>query len=194
MAAAPPAPVPAAAAAGPAAAPSSAVENAGPGSSGFGSGYVYEDDEPEREIPDVDEKFVPAAEEFLDAGWGVGYEDGLWEISGSFTNPVPIAARVADRLGQADDATVLVRAQGKGKWVFVAWRAPHLVLLIQDQQIWRTYTFTPPGSPGAGFASGDLASLPSVKSPRPKGPPPALTALLEDGGIDYPELIGRLFG
>lgn len=192
--AAPPAAVPAAAVAASAAAPSSAAGVAGSGSSGFGSGYTYEDDEPEREIPDVDEKFVPAAEEFLDAGWGVGYEDGLWEISGSFTNPVPIAARVADRLGQADDATVLVRAQGKGKWVFVAWRAPHLVLLIQDQQIWRTYTFTPPGSPGAGFASGDLASLPSVKSPRPKGPPAALTTLLEDGGIDYPELIGRLFG
>lgn len=198
VAAAPPPVVHAPAVAAPAAAPSSAAEgpagSGASGASGFGSGYAYEDDEPEREIPDVDEKFVPAAEEFLDAGWGVRHEDGLWEISGSFTNPVPIAARVADRLGQADDATVLVRAQGKGKWVFVAWRAPHLVLLIQDQQIWRTYTFTPPGSPGAGFASGDLASLPSVKSPRPKGPPAALTALLEDGGIDYPELIGRLFG
>jgi hypothetical protein len=136
---------------------------------------------------------MPAVEEFADAGWDVGFDDGLWEISGSFTNPVPIAARVADRLGQADDGTVLVRAQGKGKWVFVAWRAPHLVLLIQDQQIWRTYTFTPPASPGTGFASGDLASMPSVKSPRPKGPPPALTGLL-DGGLDYPALIGRLFG
>ena len=46
-----------------------------------------------------DDPHAEVVEELSAAGWEASYEDGLWEITGSLGNPVPVASRAADRLG-----------------------------------------------------------------------------------------------
>ncbi|MEV6579161.1 hypothetical protein AB0M92_13525 [Streptomyces sp. NPDC051582] len=144
-----------------------------------------------------DDPHAEAIEEFVAAGWSATNEDGIWEITGSFGNPVPVAARAAERLGRRHGANgVLVRAHGRDRWAFVAWADPHLVLLSLPARVWRTYAIRPPATPESRFRGGDLSAVPGlVGTPTPlrTGPPEALRKLLDGVGLPYPELIGRLF-
>lgn len=135
-------------------------------------------------------------EEFSAAGWSASCEDGLWEIAGSFGNPIPVAAKVADRLGRHRPGGVLVQARGRNRWAFVAWAAPHLVLLNPPARVWRTYEIRPPATPESRFGGGDLSAVPGrtgVPVPLRAGPPEALRTVLADVGLPYPELVRRLF-
>ncbi|MGW3284187.1 hypothetical protein ACWDR3_06005 [Streptomyces sp. NPDC001002] len=130
------------------------------------------------------------------AGWEASYEDGLWEITGSFGNPVPVVARAADRLGRHHPNGVLVRARSRNRWAFVAWAAPHLVLLNPPARVWRTYQIRPPATPESRFSGGDLAAVPGrIGKPTQlrEGAPEALRSILSEVGVPYPELIRRLF-
>ncbi|MFH9728064.1 hypothetical protein ACH4M4_34625 [Streptomyces sp. NPDC017254] len=143
-----------------------------------------------------DDPLAEVVEELSAAGWEASYEDGLWEITGSFGNPVPVAARVADRLGRHHPDGVLVRARSRNRWAFVAWAAPHLVLLNPPARVWRTYQVRPPATPESRFSGGDLSAVPGrvgAPAPLPAGAPEALRKILSDGGLLYPELIRRLF-
>lgn len=71
-----------------------------------------------------DNPHAEVIEEFTAAGWSTMNEDGLWEITGSFGNPVPVAARAAERFGRHHPNGVLVQASSENRWVFVAWAAP----------------------------------------------------------------------
>ncbi|MGW2572808.1 hypothetical protein [Streptomyces sp. NPDC001537] len=135
-------------------------------------------------------------EEFSRAGWSVTYEDGIWEITGSFGNPVPVAARAADRLGRQHPNGVLVRARSRNRWAFVAWAAPHLVLLNPPARVWRAYQVRLPATPESRFSGGDLSSVPGLMgtpAPLRVGPPEALNEVLSKVSLPYPELIRRLF-
>lgn len=79
---------------------------------------LAQEEDPEAEV----------VEEFSAAGWKASHEDRLWEITGSFGNPLPVVSRAADRLGRYHPSGVLVRARSRNRWAFVAWAAPHLVL------------------------------------------------------------------
>lgn len=128
-------------------------------------------------------------------GWSAVYDDGLWEIKGSFGNPVPVAARVADRLGRHTTDAVLVRARSRDRWTFVAWAKPRLVLLNSPARVWRSYEIRPPATPESRFGGGDLSAVPGrVGAPAPlrTGPPDALRTILTEVGIPYPELVHRL--
>ncbi|TPQ23992.1 hypothetical protein [Streptomyces sporangiiformans] len=143
-----------------------------------------------------DDPTAEVVEELSAAGWEASYEDGLWEITGSFGNPVPVVSRAADRLGRLHPNGVLVRARSRNRWAFVAWAAPHLVLLNPPARVWRTYLVRPPATPESRFGGGDLSAVPGrVGAPAPlqAGPPEALRRILAEGGLSYPELIGRLF-
>ncbi|MFP8959954.1 hypothetical protein ACLIYP_05165 [Streptomyces nanhaiensis] len=143
-----------------------------------------------------DDPYAEVIEELSKAGWSVGYEDGIWDIAGSFGNPVPVVARAADRLGRHRTEGVLVRARGSRRWAFAAWASPWLVLLNPPARAWRTYQVHSPATPESRFSSGDLSAVPGlVGAPVPfaSGPPEALRAVLAEVGLPYPELMWRLF-
>ena len=58
-----------------------------------------------------DNPHAEVIEEFTAAGWSTMNEDGLWEITGSFGNPVPVVARAAERFGRHHPNGVLVQAR-----------------------------------------------------------------------------------
>ncbi|MFI6622914.1 hypothetical protein [Streptomyces sp. NPDC050528] len=143
-----------------------------------------------------DDPLTEVVEELSASGWEASYEDGLWEITGSFGNAVPVVTRAADRLGRHHPNGVLVRARSRNRWAFVAWAAPHLVLLNPPARVWRTYQVRPPATPESRFSGGDLSAVPGRvgnPAPLPKGPPEALRKILAEVGLPYPELIRRLF-
>lgn len=143
-----------------------------------------------------DDPYAEVIEEFRDEGWSVTYEDGIWEVMGSFGNPVPVAARAAARLGRQRADCVLVRAWNGHRWTFVAWDAPHLVLLNHPARVWRSYRVRPPATPESRFSSGDLSAVPGLVRPLVPlqgDPPETLRKILADVGKAYPDLIRLLF-
>ncbi|MFB7330078.1 hypothetical protein ACFC00_00340 [Streptomyces adustus] len=143
-----------------------------------------------------DDPYAEVIEELTAAGWSATCEDGLWEITGSFGNPIPVAARAAERLGRHHPNGVLVQARSRNRWTFVAWSAPHLVLLNPPARVWRTYEIRPPATPESRFSGGDLSAVPGrVGAPTllGAGPPDALKKILAEADLAYAELIGRLF-
>ncbi|WP_435296270.1 hypothetical protein [Streptomyces sp. YPW6] len=143
-----------------------------------------------------DDPYAEAIEGLTAAGWSVACEDGLWEITGSFGNPLPVVAKAAERLGRHRADGVLVRARSKNRWTFMAWAGPDLVLLNPPARVWRTYQVRLPATPESRFSGGDLSAVPGrVGSPTPlqKGPPEALRKILAEAGLTYPELVSRLF-
>lgn len=148
------------------------------------------DDTPEFEGPYAEALAVLAA-----SGWTADRQDGIWEVTGSFANPLPIAAAAVDGFAQVDpDGILFVRAASKGRWVFMAWNGRDLVVLKHDQPVWRTYRVDAPATPGSRFSGGSVA-VPGLvgTSPQVKGAPPVLATMLGQLGWDYPELIKRLF-
>ncbi|GGV35157.1 hypothetical protein GCM10010277_20820 [Streptomyces longisporoflavus] len=143
-----------------------------------------------------DDPYAEAIEGLTAAGWSVVCEDGLWEITGSFGNPLPVVAKAAERLGRHHADGVLVRARSKNRWAFMAWADPYLVLLNPPARVWRTYQVRLPATPESRFSGGDLSAVPGrVGSPAPlqKGPPEALRKILAEAGLSYPDLVSRLF-
>lgn len=147
-------------------------------------------------LAEEDDPHAEAIEELSKAGWSVTYEDGIWEVTGSFGNPVPVVARAADRLGRHRTGGVLVRARGRRRWAFAAWARPGLVLLNSPAHVWRTYEVRSPATPESRFSGGDLSIVPGlVGAPTPlrTGPPGTLRTTLAEVDLPYPELMRRLF-
>ncbi|MEF9902817.1 hypothetical protein [Streptomyces sp. P9-A2] len=143
-----------------------------------------------------DDPHAEVIEELSKAGWSVTYEDGIWDITGSFGNPIPVVARAADRLGRHHTDGVLVRARGRRRWAFAAWAKPWLVLLNPPARVWRTYEVRSPATPESRFSGGDFSTVPGlVGAPTPlrTGPPEALRTTLAEVDLPYPELMRRLF-
>ncbi|WP_436774573.1 hypothetical protein [Yinghuangia sp. YIM S09857] len=147
------------------------------------------DDKPEFEGP-----YADALASLAQSGWSADDQDGIWEVTGSFANPLPVAAQAVDALGPYHEGLLLVRAASKGRWVFLAWNGRELVMLKHDQPVWRTYRVDAPATPGSRFSGGSVA-VPGLvaTTPQVKGAPPVLAGMLGELGWDYPELIKRLF-
>lgn len=147
------------------------------------------DDTPEFEGP-----YADALAALAQSGWSADDQDGIWEVTGSFANPLPVAAQAVDALGPYHEGLLLVRAASKGRWVFLAWNGHELVMLKHDQPVWRTYRVDAPATPGSRFSGGSVA-VPGLlaTTPQVKGAPPVLAGMLGELGWDYPELIKRLF-
>ncbi|MGW9419996.1 hypothetical protein ACWGSU_01115 [Streptomyces koyangensis] len=146
-------------------------------------------------LAQADDPYAEAIEGLTAAGWSVVCEDGLWEIAGSFGNPLPVVAKAAERLGRHHADGVLVRARSKNRWAFMAWADPYLVLLNPPARVWFTYQVRPPATPESRFSGGDLSAVPGRigSAPLQKGPPEALRKILAEVGLTYPELVSRLF-
>lgn len=147
------------------------------------------DDTPEFEGP-----YADALASLAQSGWSADDQDGIWEVTGSFANPLPVAAQAVDALGPYHEGLLLVRAASKGRWVFLVWNGHDLVMLKHDQPVWRTYRVDAPATPGSRFSGGSVA-VPGLvaTTPQVKGAPPVLARMLGELGWDYPELIKRLF-
>ena len=112
-------------------------------------------------------------------------------MSGAFTNPVTAAASVATQLGQYLDL-VLVFARAAGRWAFIAWRRPDLVLACVPGNTWRLYRIDGAFTPASRFAGGEgLPSIGLVGRPVRLGqsPPPEVQEILAAAGIDDTALL-----
>ncbi|MBW8486627.1 hypothetical protein [Actinomadura parmotrematis] len=144
----------------------------------------------------VSDPLVSATAELAGTGWDLELDDGLYTVSGTFTNPVPVAARVATMLGEEQD-TVLVRAVGTDRrWAFIAWRRPDLLLASHPAgSAWRLYRLSGGATPESRLAGGDgLNRIGLVGNPVRLGqaPPPAAQRLLTEAGTDHLTLLRRL--
>ncbi|MFD0691637.1 hypothetical protein [Actinomadura fibrosa] len=122
-------------------------------------------------------------------------DHGIYLISGKFSNPVPVAARVAALLGRHLE-TVLVHAVADGRWTFIAWRRPYLAVAGSRAMWpgWRVYRVPPSATPESRLTGGEgppRAGL--VAGPVPLGrTPPAALELMQQAGIDPADLLRRL--
>jgi hypothetical protein len=127
-------------------------------------------------------------EELLTAGWELERRGEIYRVTGSFRNPIPVAARVATLLADYVE-TVVVHATAHGNGAFIAWRRPDLVLASAPQgNAWRVYRVTGPATPDSRLAGGGegITRTGLVGSPVPlrRATPETARRLLTDVGID----------
>jgi hypothetical protein len=134
------------------------------------------------------------AAELAEHGWELEYDGVMYQVSGSFSNPVAAAARVATQLGQ-QPGIVQVYARSGDRWAFIAWRQPDLVLAHVPGNTWRVYRIEGSFTPTSRLAGGEgLTSIGMVGRPVRLGqiPPPAVQELLAAAGTDHLTLLERL--
>lgn len=142
-----------------------------------------------------EDPIAPIRAELAEAGWELEYDDGIYRITGAFANPVPVAADLATLLGKHLE-TSLVYAAANGRWAFIAWRRPDLVLASAPTgNAWRVYRVAEPATPASRLAGGGgLSSNGLVGRPVRLGnaPPGIAQRLLADAGFDHISLIEKL--
>ncbi|GAA3120379.1 hypothetical protein GCM10010466_09140 [Planomonospora alba] len=141
-----------------------------------------------------DDPFAEIRAEIDADGWEITEQDGLWEITGDFTNPTPVAARVATRIGASGESAAVLARTGT-KWTLIAWRKPELVLLGFPASTWRFYRIMPPASPESRFSSADIASVPGLVGRTvhmSQTPPDHVRQVFADCGFDPIELRDRI--
>ncbi|MFC6882510.1 MULTISPECIES: hypothetical protein [Actinomadura] len=142
-----------------------------------------------------DDPVALIAAELADEQLTLESDHGIYLVTGKFSNPVPVAARVAALLGRHLE-NVLVHAVTDGRWTFVAWQRPHLAVAGSRAMWpgWRVYRVPPSGTPESRLTGGEgppRAGL--VAGPVPLGrTPPGALELLERAGVDPTDLLRRL--
>jgi hypothetical protein len=134
------------------------------------------------------------ANELAEHGWTLEHDGLMYRVGGTFSNPVAAAARVATQLGQQLDI-VLVYARSGGRWAFIAWRRPDLVLAHMPGNTWRHYRIEGSFTPTSRLAGGEgLTSIGLVGRPVRLGliPPPGALEFLAAAGTDHLTLLERL--
>lgn len=131
---------------------------------------------------------APIEEELLAAGWELERRGGIYRVTGSFRNPIPVAAQVATLLADHVE-TVVVHATGDGSGAFIVWRRPDLVLASAPRgNAWRIYRVTEPATPESRLSGGGegitRTGLVGAPVPLRKAAPEAARRLLADVGID----------
>jgi hypothetical protein len=133
------------------------------------------------------------ADELAEHGWQLDHDGVIYRVSGSFSNPVAAAARVATQLGQ-QLGIVLVYARSEGRWAVIAWRKPDLVLAHVPGNTWRLYRIEGSFTPMSRLAGGEgLTSIGMIGRPVRLGqiPPPEVQELLAAVGTDHLALLER---
>jgi hypothetical protein len=133
------------------------------------------------------------ADELAEHGWQLDHDGVMYRVSGSFSNPVAAAARVATQLGQ-HLGIVLVYARSEGRWAVIAWRKPDLVLAHVPGNTWRLYRIEGSFTPMSRLAGGEgLTSIGMIGRPVRLGqiPPPEVQELLAAVGTDHLALLER---
>ena len=132
--------------------------------------------------------------ELAGRGWHLASDGLMYQVTGTFTNPLNAAAQVATQLGRSL-GTVLVHAQTGNRWAFIAWRRPDLLLATEPGHAWRLYRIDGAVTPESRFAGAEgipAAGLVGRPVPFGKGLPPAALELLGAAGADPVEVLTRL--
>ena len=105
-----------------------------------------------------------------DPGWTVGFDSGMYRVHGSFTNPVPVAARVVELLDRRiqGQGPVLVHAQGPKAWALLVWSRPMMLLASAPRgSAWRLYRVDPPATPASRLGGEGLSQVGLVRTSAP---------------------------
>ncbi|WP_017586749.1 hypothetical protein [Nocardiopsis ganjiahuensis] len=142
--------------------------------------------------PEEDGYLTRVAAELEASGWTLEYDAGVHRVHGSFTNPVPVAAQVAELLEKHVD-TVHVHAEGPKGWALIVWNRPKLLLASAPRgSAWRLYRVDPPATPSSRLGGGEGLSrvgLLRTSAPLHRVPHRDVIAFLEDLGTDHISLL-----
>ena len=97
--------------------------------------------------------------ELAERGWHLSHDGLMYRVSGTFTNPLNVAAQVATQLGRSL-GTVLVHAQAGNRWAFIAWCRADLLLASEPGHAWRLYRIDGAVTPESRFAGAGGIPLP----------------------------------
>jgi hypothetical protein len=131
--------------------------------------------------------------ELAERGWHLSDDGLMYQVTGSFTNPLSVAAQVATKLGRVLGA-VLVRAQAGNRWAFIAWRRPDLLLASEPGHAWRLYRIDGAVTPESRFAGTEgipAAGLVGRPVPFGRGLPAGALELLGATGADPAEVLAH---
>lgn len=142
--------------------------------------------------PREDGYLTQVASELEASGWSLEYDAGIHRVHGSFTNPVPVAAQVAELLEKHVD-TVYVHAEGPKGWALIVWNRPKLLLAsAPGGSAWRLYRVDPPATPASRLGGGQGLSrvgLLRTSAPLHRVPHRDVIAYLETLGTDHISLL-----
>lgn len=142
--------------------------------------------------PEEDGYLPQVASELEASGWSLEYDAGIHRVHGSFTNPVPVAAQVAELLEKHVD-TVYVLAEGPKGWALIVWNRPMLLLASAPRgSAWRLYRVDPPATPSSRLGGGEGLSrvgLLRTSAPLHRVPHRDVIAYLETLGTDHISLL-----
>lgn len=125
---------------------------------------------PEPATAQDDDHLADLPAELGDPGWTVEFDSGLYRVHGSFTNPVPVAARVVELLDRRvqGEGPVLVHAQGPKAWALLVWSRPMMLLASAPRgSAWRLYRVDPPATPASRLGGEGLSQVGLVRTSAP---------------------------
>ena len=147
----------------------------------------------------AEEHLSHLAEELTDSGWELELDSGVHRVYGSFTNPVPVAARVAELLDTVPPdhrpAPILVHAQGPKAWALLVWSKPMMLLASAPRgSAWRLYRVDPPATPSSRLGGGALSQVGLVRTSAPlhRAPHQDVNAFLHTLDTDHISLLEKV--
>ena len=149
---------------------------------------------PEPATAEDDDHLADLPVELDEPDWTVGFDSGLYRVHGSFTNPVPVAARVVELLDRdvRVQGPVLVHAQGPKAWALLVWSRPMMLLASAPRgSAWRLYRVDPPATPASRLGGEGLSQVGLVRTSAPlhRAPHRDIGAFLHTLGTDHITLL-----
>ncbi|MCP3013123.1 hypothetical protein NGM33_07235 [Nocardiopsis dassonvillei] len=142
-----------------------------------------------------DDPLVHVREELLEtSGWTLETDSGVHRVHGDFTNPVPVAARVAEIL-EEHVGPVIVHAQGPKAWALLVWSRPRMLLASRPRgSAWRLYRVDPPATPSSRLGGEGLSRVGLLRTSAPLhlSPHPDVSAFLESLGTGHLALLEKV--
>ncbi|WP_238347024.1 hypothetical protein [Nocardiopsis dassonvillei] len=142
-----------------------------------------------------DDPLVHVREELLEtSGWTLETDSGVHRVHGDFTNPVPVAARVAEIL-EEHVGPVIVHAKGPKAWALLVWSRPRMLLASRPRgSAWRLYRVDQPATPSSRLGGEGLSRVGLLRTSAPlhRAPHPDVSAFLEGLGTDHIALLEKV--
>ncbi len=142
-----------------------------------------------------DDPLVHVREELLEtSGWTLETDSGVHRVYGDFTNPVPVAARVAEIL-EEHIGPVIVHAQGPKAWALLVWSRPMMLLASRPiGSAWRLYRVDPPATPSSRLGGEGLSRVGLLRTSAPlhRAPHPDVSDFLDSLDTDHITLLEKV--
>ncbi|AFR09432.1 VOC family protein [Nocardiopsis alba] len=167
-----------------------------PAEAGLVLGAIVAADPPRAPVSPVAEegRESEVAAEVEASGWTLEVDSGIHHVRGNFTNPVPVAARIAELVAEGD-APVMVHAQGPKAWALLVWSRPTMLLASAPRgSAWRLYSVRPPATPSSRLGGEGLSQVGLVRTSAPlhRAPHRDIIAFLDTLGTDHITLLEKV--